>query len=133
MAMLITLVPMWQPLDEYGQSALFVAASHGHLALVRRLVALGASPDARAHGGATPACAAAAQGHHEVLAVLAEAGADVQSAGASGLAPADYVMRRALRECRRPAGAALSSQVARCAAGEQRESPVSFVPFVSSS
>ena len=83
-------------LDEYGQTAVYLAASHGHLPLLRRLLRHGASPDTPAHGGSTPACAAAARGHHAALAMLADAGADLSASGALGLSPADFVFRRAL-------------------------------------
>ena len=92
------------PLDEYGQSALFLAATHGHVPLLRKLVAL-CSPsmlDVASHGGTTPATAAAAKGHIEALAILSEAGADVGTAGASGLTPLEYVLRRAIGWRRMP-------------------------------
>ena len=82
-------------LDEYGQSALFLAATHGHARLVRTLISLGADPRPSSHGGATAASAAAACGHYEVLAVLGQHGADVHRPGAAGLTPLDYVLRRA--------------------------------------
>ena len=67
------------PLDEYGHSTLLLGAMHGRTRLVRLLLRLGADPRAQrpAHGGATAASTAAAHGHVEVLAALAEAGADV--------------------------------------------------------
>ena len=85
------------PLDEYGHTTLLVAAMHGRTNLVRLLLRLGADPRAQrpAHGGATAASAAAAHGHADVLAALAEAGADVESRGSEGLSPVDYLLRRA--------------------------------------
>ena len=82
--------------DKYGCAALLVAAAHGRAAVVEALLALGASPDAAAHGGATPATAAAANGHGDVLRLLEAAGADLAVAGAEGLPPVAYVLRRAL-------------------------------------
>ena len=85
------------PLDEYGHTTLLVAAMHGRANLVRLLLRLGAEPRAQppAHGGATAASTAAARGHADVLAALAEAGADVGSEGSEGLPPVHYLLRRA--------------------------------------
>ena len=60
-------------LDEYGRSALFVAAHEGHGAVVAELLAQGAAPGLPAHGGCTPAQAAAAAGHAAVVQQLREA------------------------------------------------------------
>ena len=81
------------PLDDYGQTALIIAAGHGHLA-VRALLRHGASPNLAAHGGVTAASAAAAQGHAELLSALADAGADLSVCGSEGLAPIEYVLAR---------------------------------------
>ena len=83
------------PLDDYGQTALIIAAGHGHLPAVRALLRHGASPNLAAHGGVTAASAAAAQGHAELLSALADAGADLSVCGSEGLAPIEYVLRRA--------------------------------------
>ena len=85
------------PLDEYGHSTLLLGAMHGRTRLVRLLLRLGADPRAQrpAHGGASAASTAAAHGHVEVLAALAEAGADVESRGSEGLSPLEYSLRRA--------------------------------------
>lgn len=82
-------------IDDYGQTALLIAASHGHARAVRMLLRHGAMSDVAAHGGVTAASAAAAHGHAEVLAALADAGADLGTCGSEGLAPIEYVMRRA--------------------------------------
>ena len=83
------------PLDEYGQTALLIAAGHGHLAAVKLLLQHKASPNTVAHGGVTAASAAAAHGHGPVLQELTDAGADVSAAGSEGLSPLEYVLRRA--------------------------------------
>ena len=79
------------PLDEYGQTALLIAAGHGHLAAV-------AAPPAQSvaqHGGAR-------RSHRRVrcrgpwprscAAGATDAGAD--AAGSEGLSPLEYVLRR---------------------------------------
>ena len=89
-------VDLGGPLDEYGQTASFLAATHGHAGLLATLLGLHPhTKDAPAHGGATPASAAAAKGHAEALAVLSEAGADMDAPGSEGVAPLEYVLRRA--------------------------------------
>ena len=83
-------------LDEYGQTALLIAASNGHTTAVKLLLRHGAAAvHTAAHGGVTAASAAAAHGFAEVLHALTEAGADLGTCGSEGLAPLDYVMRRA--------------------------------------
>ena len=102
------------PLDEYGHTSLLVAAMHGRTNLVHLLLRLGADPRAQrpAHGGATAASAAAARGHADVLAALAEAGADVESQGSEGLTPVDYLLRRAWAALEAVSGDFLEAAVA---------------------
>jgi hypothetical protein len=56
--------------DEYGRSALFLAAREGHLEVVRLLLSHGASPFKAAHGGWLPWDVADMGGHGEVAALL---------------------------------------------------------------
>ena len=95
---------------------------HGRANLVRLLLRLGADPRAQrpAHGGATAASAAAAHGHADVLAALAEAGADVESRGSEGLSPVDYLLRRAWATLEAVCGDCLGAAVAPHEAARQR-------------
>ena len=95
---------------------------HGRANLVRLLLRLGADPRAQrpAHGGATAASAAAAHGHADVLAALAEAGADVESRGSEGLSPVDYLLRRAWAALEAVCGDCLGAAVAPHEAARQR-------------
>ena len=81
------------PLDDYGQTAVFLAAANGHTRILKRLLPLGLSPDCPSHGGTTAACAAAARGQSEALALLCEWGADVTAVGPAGLSPLGWVLR----------------------------------------
>jgi len=64
--------------DEYGFSPLHLAAWHGAAPAIRRLRALGADPrPPHAHGGGTPATAAAANGHFDAVAALRSIGAEM--------------------------------------------------------
>jgi hypothetical protein len=81
------------PLDDYGQTATFLAAANGHLPVLRRLLERGFSPDCPAHGGTTASCAAAARGHYEALALLCEGGADVGAIGSAGVSPLGWILR----------------------------------------
>ena len=83
------------PVDSYGQTAILIASHYGHTLAVRALLRHKADPNIASHGGVTPASAAAAGGHGEVLSILAEAGANLDARGSEGLAPIEYVMRRA--------------------------------------
>ena len=84
------------PLDDYGQTAVFLSAANGHLHILRRLLALGLSPDCPSHGGSTAACAAAARGRYEALALLSEAGADLAVVGSAGTCPLTLMLHAAL-------------------------------------
>ncbi|CAE8603228.1 unnamed protein product, partial [Polarella glacialis] len=56
--------------NEYGQSALFLAAFEGHLESVEVLLHWGADATLPSHGGTQPAAAAAAKGHEAVWRLL---------------------------------------------------------------
>ena len=56
--------------NEYGQTAVFIAAQHGHYETVQTLVeGCGADPAILANGGVTPVMAATANGHHHVVCI----------------------------------------------------------------
>lgn len=100
------------PLDlpnEYGFTPLHEAAWHGAAAAVRRLGALGVDPRPdRAHGGGTPATAAAANGHSATLAALEWIGADLDSFGSEeGMVPLGYLLRRTVAPLLEPGPATL--------------------------
>jgi hypothetical protein len=61
-----------------GRLPLFVAAAHGHLAVVRVLLTFGADID-RTTEGVTPLMAASTKKHHEIVKWLVKAGADTQT------------------------------------------------------
>jgi ankyrin repeat protein len=66
----------------YGATLLHLAATHGHLAATRLLLARGMDPDVRERGDhTTPMHWAAAGGHLDVVRALADAGGDVVGAG----------------------------------------------------
>lgn len=79
------------PPEKYQKAdarALFGAAGEGDAAAVARLLAAGASADARlAPGGETPLMRAAARGHEDVARVLLGAGADASAQRADGFTP----------------------------------------------
>ncbi|KAL1510507.1 hypothetical protein AB1Y20_006811 [Prymnesium parvum] len=68
-----------EPINEYGQTMLHVAAMRGQVRVVDLLVQAKASLELPAAGGSTPATAAAAHGHWEALARLLDAGARAHS------------------------------------------------------
>jgi ankyrin repeat protein len=63
---------------------LIVKAEAGDAAAVERLIATGASPDAKAQGGETALMRAAARGHIEVMQRLLSAGAKIDAATDAG-------------------------------------------------
>ena len=71
----------------FGQSALHVAASIGHLAVVRQLIFARAALDDHDADGATPLHLAAAQGSVETLQFLLIAGASADHRDSTGLMP----------------------------------------------
>jgi uncharacterized protein len=74
--------------DRYGQTALMLAAHHGHLEIVELLLAAGADLDVTAKYHLTALMLAIVAGHAEVARTLARAGADrrVEGSGAPGFA-----------------------------------------------
>lgn len=63
--------------DNYGWSALHIAATKGHCILIKKLISLGADINAEDAKGWTPLLVAAAAGHTTSTAVLLEMSADV--------------------------------------------------------
>ncbi|KAI5457076.1 ankyrin repeat-containing domain protein [Mariannaea sp. PMI_226] len=64
-------------LDRHGHTALWLAASEGHAAILRELIAAGANPDHEdGLHGLKPLHEAASKNHHEAIRVLLEAGVD---------------------------------------------------------
>jgi ankyrin repeat protein len=53
-----------------GATPLFIASQEGHLAVVRELLGLGASPGLVAHNGATALSRATANGHPAIAQLL---------------------------------------------------------------
>eukprot|EP00913_Durusdinium_trenchii_P017336 g16302.t2 len=72
---------------------LHLAALHGHIATVDRLVAAGAAVEAKDFEGWTPLHRAARSGHSEVAQRLVDAGADVDAQNNSGLTPWEVAKR----------------------------------------
>jgi len=70
--------------DEFGQMALHVASSRGHIDVVRLLLVAGADADTSAPGGKTALQEAMTLDRLEVAKCLIEAGADVNAATAKG-------------------------------------------------
>ena len=74
--------------DEYGQTALMLAATAGQTALVQWLVDRGAKLDHAAKYGLSALMLAVVNGHVDVVRILANAGArrDLRGSGAPGFA-----------------------------------------------
>jgi ankyrin repeat protein len=68
--------------NTYGQTALSVAATHGHVEAIIALLAAGAEVDHAETDGNTAMYGAASRGHAEAVRVLVAAGAEVSNAGA---------------------------------------------------
>ena len=64
--------------DEAGNTALMLAAYHGHAATVAALIDLGADPDRLNERGQSPIAGALFKGEEDVVAVLRGAGADLE-------------------------------------------------------
>ena len=107
--------------DEYGRTALFLAAEHGHADAVRELLALGARATLTANGGWLPAAAAVASGHVELAASLQAACEATEHRSFAQLQP---LLRKALL--------AHKAVVLRPSArdGEMLEIPTGHVPIV---
>jgi ankyrin repeat protein len=75
-------------LDRFGQSALMLAARHGHLEAVRTLVRAGADLDITGKYGLSATMLAVVNQHESVARELADAGADLRlvGSGAPGFA-----------------------------------------------
>ncbi|MFB4306109.1 ankyrin repeat domain-containing protein [Actinomadura sp. GTD37] len=65
--------------DASGNTLLMLAAYHGHAGTVRALLARGADPDLRNARDQTPIAGALFKGEDEVVAVLRDAGADLDA------------------------------------------------------
>ena len=73
--------------DEHGATALFTAAMCGEEAAARRLLAMGADPDATADNGATPLHAAVYGGLPELVSLLLDRGVQVDARDHKGRTP----------------------------------------------
>jgi len=90
-------------LDQFGQSALMLAARGGHLEAVEVLIVAGANLDATAKFGLSATMLAVINNHQSVARALAAAGADlsIEGSGAPGFAgktAAALALDRGLKE-----------------------------------
>lgn len=67
------------PDTTHGQTPLWWAANHGHMALAQKLLGKGADVNTADHHGSTPLTTAASSGHLEMVRFLVESGADVHA------------------------------------------------------
>ncbi|SDW62510.1 hypothetical protein SAMN05216215_1004174 [Saccharopolyspora shandongensis] len=74
--------------DQGGNTLLMLAAYHGHAGTVRALLDRGANPDLRNERDQAPIAGALFKGADEVVAVLREAGADLDAGTPSARAAA---------------------------------------------
>ena len=93
-------------LDRYGQSALMLAALHGHLEAVRVLLGAGASLDITAKFGLSATMLAVINHHESTAQALAEAGANLRlegrgAPGFAGKTAADLARERGLESLSR--------------------------------
>jgi ankyrin repeat protein len=84
--------------DHGGNTAVMLAAYHGHTATVRALVELGADVDLRNERDQTPIAGALFKGHDEIVTMLRAAGADLDAGTPSARAAATMFARTALLE-----------------------------------
>ena len=70
--------------DAEGNTPLMLAAYHGHVGTVRRLVGHGADVDLRNHRDQSPVAGALFKGEDAVVRMLVEAGADLDAGTPSG-------------------------------------------------
>lgn len=70
-----------------GNYPLFIAAMHGHIGLMQRLIAAGADTNARETNGETALHAAARGGHSSAIILLCKRGAEVDAARRDGATP----------------------------------------------
>jgi FOG: Ankyrin repeat len=82
--------------DPEANTLLMLAAYHGHAATVRALLARGANPDLRNARDQAPIAGALFKGADEVVAVLREAGADLDAGTPSARAAAAMFGRERL-------------------------------------
>ena len=92
--------------DRHNQTALMLAATEGHTAVVEWLVRGGAALNHVAKYGLSALMLAVVRGHGEIVRVLAEAGADVRLRGSgppgfAGLAALDHRGHVSARPCQR--------------------------------
>ncbi|MFA1548517.1 ankyrin repeat domain-containing protein [Actinomadura chokoriensis] len=79
--------------DASGNTLLMLAAYHGHAGTVRALLDRGADPDLRNDRDQSPIAGALFKGADEVVAVLREAGADLDAGTPTARAAADLFGR----------------------------------------
>lgn len=74
--------------DRYGQTALMLAATHGHGGIIRILVARGADTNVTAKFGLSALMLAVVNGHADIARQLVDAGSDLslKGTGAPGFA-----------------------------------------------
>jgi ankyrin repeat protein len=89
--------------DRYGQTALMLAAHHGHAALVETLIAHGAALNMTAKYHLSALMLAVIAGHADIARLLVRAGADrnLRGSGAPGFAgktAADLAVARGMQE-----------------------------------
>ncbi len=65
--------------NDYGNTALMVAAAHGDAAQVQHLIEQGADIDARGYIGNTALIFAIQEGHTQIVEMLVEAGANINA------------------------------------------------------
>ena len=82
--------------DPDGNTALMLAAYHGHAGTVRRLLDLGADPDLRNQRDQSPVAGAIFKGEDEVVRLLLAAGADLDAGTPSARATAQMFGRQDL-------------------------------------